>query len=219
MNEIFKEEIAKGWLEIYMDNLLIHSPDLKMHRERTHWVLCILEKNNLYLKLEKCEFEVYEVEYLGMIIWEDQIEMEKSKLARIADWPAPKTVKRIWQFLGFANFYCKFIEYFVEIAKPLKALTRKDIPFTWGQEEQHVYETLKEKFKTMPVLKMPDPLEPFVVKADVSKWASGGVLQQQDLNGDWHPCGFILHSFTETKWNYNVEDWELLAIIQALDMW
>ena len=66
---------------------------------------------------------------------------------------------------------------------------------------------------------MPDTAKPFMVESDASKWATGGVLQQQDDNGDWHPCSFISHSFDQTQRNYEIYDHELLGIVQALETW
>lgn len=66
---------------------------------------------------------------------------------------------------------------------------------------------------------MPDNKKPFIVKTDASKWATGGVCRQQDVNGNWHPCGFISHSFNPAEWNYEIYDRELLSIICALETW
>jgi hypothetical protein len=95
------------------------------------------------LKAEKCKFEVKEVEYLGLIISENKIAMDPTKLAGIHDWPAPMNVKGVQSFLGFGNFYQRFIRYFVEIAQPLNALTKKDQPFEWTAECQEAFDALK----------------------------------------------------------------------------
>ena len=76
---------------------------------------------------------------------------------------------------------------------------------------------LKKKFEEAPVLLMPNPVKPFVIESDASKFATGAVLRQQDDNGDWHPCGYISHSFNATQWNYKIYDRELLGIVQALE--
>ena len=78
---------------------------------------------------------------------------------------------------------------------------------------------MKEAFLRAPVLMMPDPMKPFTVEADASKWAMGAVLKQRDMNGDWHPCGFISKTFDQTQRNYDVGDRELLGIITALETW
>ena len=70
-----------------------------------------------------------------------------------------------------------------------------------------------------PVLYMPDQMKPFILETDASKHASGAVLRQQDSNGDWHPCGYLSKSFTETERNYDIGNRELLAVIRALEEW
>jgi hypothetical protein len=95
------------------------------------------------LKAEKCKFNVKEVEYLGLIISKNKIAMDLTKLAGIRDWPAPMNVKGVRSFLGFGNFYQRFIGHFVEIAQPLNALTKKDQPFEWTTECQEAFNALK----------------------------------------------------------------------------
>ena len=219
MDTIFEEAIQDGWLLVYLDDILIYSSDPDTHRQRTEWVLQKLQDNDLFLKPEKCQFDETSIEYLGLIIRENEIAMDPKKLAGIQQWPTPVTVKGIRQFVGFGNFYRKFIQHFADIARPLHKLTCKNQPFDWTNECEQAFRELKRRFATAPVLQMPDPTQPFTVEADASKWATGAVLKQQDLNGDWHPCGFISHAFTETERNYPIGDRELLAIIRALETW
>jgi RNase H-like domain found in reverse transcriptase len=120
--------------------------------------------------------------------------MDPTKLAGIADWPAPTNVKGVRSFLGFGNFYRRFIGHFAMLARPLNNLTKKDKQFEWTTECQTAFDALKDKFGKTPVLLMPDSSKPFVIESDASKFATGAVLRQKDVNGDWHPCGYISHS-------------------------
>ena len=97
--------IAEGWLIIYMDNLLIYSPDTATHTERTKQVLQCMVELDLHLNLEEYTFAASEVEYLGMIVKPGQLAMDPVKLNGIAYWPTPSKVKDVHSFLGFANFY------------------------------------------------------------------------------------------------------------------
>jgi len=97
--------IAEGWLVIYMDDLLIYSPDSTTHTEGTKQVLQRMTELDLHLKLEKCKFAAEEVEYLGMIVKPRQLAMDPTKLNSIAKWPALTKVKEVHSFLSFANFY------------------------------------------------------------------------------------------------------------------
>jgi hypothetical protein len=219
MDEIFQDMIDEGWMVIYMDDILIFSRNEEEHKMRTLRVLKRLQDNDLFLKPEKCEFDKQEVGFLGLVIRPDIIAMDPTKLAGIQDWKSPVTVKGVRSFLGFGNFYRKFIGRYADIAKPLNELTRKDKKFEWTDECQKAFDGLKAKFLQEPTLQMPDIEKPFVIECDASKWATGAVLKQQDLSGDWHPCGYISHAFTETERNYEIYDRELLAIVKALESW
>ena len=95
MSNSFRDLIAEGWLVIYMDDLLIYSDNDKDHKERTKRILQRMKELDLYLKLEKCSFNVSEVEYLGMIVKPGSLAMDPVKVAGIADWPNPSTVKDV----------------------------------------------------------------------------------------------------------------------------
>src|SRR5262249_27533565 len=125
MNEIFKDKIEEGWLGVYLDDIIITSEDHEKDIEHTLQVLQKCKKHDLYLNLDKCAFGVQECEYLGLIIQEGEITMDPIKLEGITNWPAPITVKRVCSFLGFGNFYCRFIGHYSDIAKPLNELTKK----------------------------------------------------------------------------------------------
>jgi hypothetical protein len=126
MNEIFERQIAEGQVIVYLDDTLIYSETLEEHRATVMEVLEILKANDLYLKPEKCEFEKREVEYLGVIVGDGKIRMDPVKVAGIHEWAKPQTVKDVQSFLGFLNFYRRFIKDFGEHSKPLTRLTRKD---------------------------------------------------------------------------------------------
>ena len=116
MDKIFIMETHERWIIIYMDDILIFSKDRKKLEINTCWVLQKLKDNDLFLNLDKCVFDAEEVEYLGMVIRENQIKMERTKLEGIVNWPTPTTVKQVQSFLGFGNFYRKFIGHYVNIA-------------------------------------------------------------------------------------------------------
>ena len=99
-----------------MDDILIHARTKEELKDRTKQVLERLKNNDLYLKPEKCKFAQREVEFLGMIVTENTIKMDPIKLAGIRDWPTPTTVKQVRSFLGFGNYYRKFISGFAYLA-------------------------------------------------------------------------------------------------------
>ncbi len=123
MNDIFRDLIGEGKVTVYLDDILIFTKDKAEHRRITKLILLRLRENNLFLKAEKCEFEVLETEYLGVIISENSIRMDPVKLAGIAEWPAPTKKRELQSFLGFTNFYRKFIKNYSKVVKALTALT------------------------------------------------------------------------------------------------
>ena len=129
MNHIFADLIAEGKVAVYLDDILIWSNDLASHRKIVHEVLARLAQYDLYLRPEKCEFERSEIEYLGLLIREGQVGMDPGKVKAVADWPTPKNLKDVRGFIGFANFYRRFIKDFSKLACPLHDLTKKEVPF------------------------------------------------------------------------------------------
>jgi Reverse transcriptase (RNA-dependent DNA polymerase)/Aspartyl protease len=123
MDTIFRAEISEGWLAVYMDDMLIYSPDLALHQERTKRVLQKLRDYKLSLKAEKCRFDVQEVDFLGLVIRPGETKMDPVKTKAIAEWPVPQNLKQLQSFLGFLNFYRRFIPSFSHIARPLHSLT------------------------------------------------------------------------------------------------
>ena len=118
MDDIFKDLIEEGIVIIYMDDMFLSAKTKEQLRENTRRVLQRLMENNLYLKPKKCEFCKEKIKWLGMVIQEGKITMDPGKLKGIQDWPAPTTVRQVWGFLGFGNFYRHFIRGFSEVARP-----------------------------------------------------------------------------------------------------
>jgi len=116
MDDYFRDMIDDGWIVIYMDDILIHACTKEDLEERTKKVLQQLKEKDLFLKLEKCKFAQNEVEFLGMLVMKDTIKMDPIKLAGIRDWPTPTTVKQVRSFLGFGNYYRRFISGFAHLA-------------------------------------------------------------------------------------------------------
>ena len=122
-------------------------------------------------------------------------------------------------FLGFVNFYRRFIQDFSKIARPLHASQRKDAKWTWGDEEQRAFDRLKESIISAPVLVHPVLDQPFKLETDSSNYATGAVLSQMGEDGKWHPVGFHSKSLNDVQRNYDIHDKELLAIMDSLSNW
>ena len=211
-----QEGVMGSW---YMDDVLIASRNKKAHQQATHELLEILALNELYLKPKKCVWEQPSVDYLGLILEEGVTRMDPAKVAGIANWPTPKTVKQVRSFLGFCNFYRPFIYQFSHIAKPLNELTKKDTPWSWGTRQQDAFETLRKRITSEPVLKQPQLDQQFEVEVDASGYAVGAVLMQKDETGKRHPVAYFSSTLSEAERNYDIYTLELYAIVRALRHW
>ena len=145
--------------------------------------------------------------------------MDPIKVAGIADWPTPSTVKDIRSFLGFTNFYQHFVPHYSDTTCPLLDLTKKTHPWSWDRSCNNTFTTLKAAFTSQPVLHLPNLSAPFAISTDASKHASGGVLLQRDINNEWRPCTYLSQTFGPAECNYDIYDQELLAVMRALDAW
>ena len=123
----------------------------------------ILRTNHLYLKPEKCLFTQLKVEYLGLILSQGQVTMDPVKVSGVQDWPIPRNVTEVKSFLGFINFYRRFIKDFSHIAKPLNQLTKVNVSWSWMPDglEQSAFDELKQLITSTPILVLPDQTKRF----------------------------------------------------------
>lgn len=217
MNDIFRELILQGKVIVYLDDILIFSEDLDEHRRIVKQVLEILRKHKLTCKPDKCEFEVVETEYLGHIIGHGSVRMDPAKVAGVTDWPVPKSKRDVQQFLGFANFYRRFVKDFSKIAGPMTKLTGQ-AEWAWGPEQQEAFERIKTAMTSAPVLAVPNNEDPFKVECDASKYALGVELAQKQ-DGQWRTIAYLSKSLSPAERNYEIYDREMLAVMTALDEW
>ena len=128
------------------------------------------------------------------------------------------TTSHVQSFLGFANFYRRFIKGFSKIVQPLFALTRKDRPFCWTLVEQFAFLALKFAFMSAPVLH-PGPTKPFKVETNASGFAIGVILSEPNNDGVQHLIAYYSRKFRGPKVNYLIYDKELVAIISVFEEW
>jgi len=126
MNDLFCNLINQGDIAIFIDNILVATDTEEGHNKLVEEVLKRLEENDLFVKLEKCKWKVREVEFLGVVIGPKRVKMQREKVEGVLNWPAPRNVKEVQKFLGFANYYRRFIKDFARIAAPLHMLVRKE---------------------------------------------------------------------------------------------
>jgi len=204
---------------VYLDDVLIYSDSLEQHQKDVAAIIRAIRKQGMKLKPSKCEFHQRETEYLGFIINNEGVKVDPIKTAAIWDWKPPTNKKGIQEFMGFCNFYRRFIEGFSRRAKPLYDRTKKDVKWEWGDKEQAACDELRQKLCSTPVLTYFKPGRPLLVKTDASKYVCSGIFSQHDEDGKWRPIVYRSKTMAPAECNYDVHYNELLAIVQALKEW
>ncbi|KAJ1598354.1 hypothetical protein NDA14_006133 [Ustilago hordei] len=190
INVIFRDIIGV-YVVVYLDDFLIFSDTEEVHVKHVTEVLIRLRSNRLFAKLSKCKFHTKTVEFLGYIFKPMGIEMDPEKVCTVKEWPMPESIHDIQRFLGFANFYQRFIAHFAHIAKPLTSLVK---PIEWFK-----------KFK------LPEEAQQAFHKL-IQAFTSAGVLQHFDYH-------LPTRKMSSAEKNYEIHDKELLAVVACLTQW
>ena len=207
----------------YLDDVLIHSPDVESHLQHMRILFQRLREADLKLKDSKCNYFKTHVQYLGHLVSRKGIKPLPEKLESIERMPASTTPKEIKQFLGFMGYYRKFIPRFADIARPMTNLTKKDVSFEWTLQCQASFEMLKDALITSPILKYPDPNKPYTLFTDASKYAWACVLTQEhehEKDGKVfkinHPITFASGLFKGSQLNWAALTKEAFAIYSSI---
>ena len=218
MNDIFADMLDVCVI-VYLDDILIYSDNMETHQEHVREVLRRLRQNGLFAGAHKCTFHADTVEYLGYILSPMGLSMDPAKVQTIQDWPEPRKVKDVQSFLGFANFYRRFIHEYSDIVIPLTRLTRKDLKWNFTAACREAFEKLKTAFLSAPVLTHWIPDTQMTVETDASDYAIAAILSITLSDGEIHPVAFHSRTLTAPELNYDTHDKELLAIFEAFQKW
>ena len=218
MNDLFRDYLDQ-FVVVYLDDILVFSKRQEDHVEHVRIVLKVLLDNGLYCKFSKCEFHVETVEFLGYVIGKGGVSMNQKKVEVIMNWKVPSSKTEVQSFIGFANYYRRFIREFAKLARPLHQLTKKDTLFIWTDAAQEAFETLKHRFVTAPILIYANPKKQFIVETDASNFAIGCVLSQYGDDNLIHPVAFYSCKLSDTETRWPIHDKELYGIIVAFRQW
>jgi hypothetical protein len=213
MNKVFMEYLDK-FVVVFIDNILIFYKNEEEHGEHLCLVLQKLRENQLYAKLNKCEFWLKEVSFLGHIISEGGIYVDPSKVKDVLSWNTPQNVSDIRSFLHLVRYYKRFIKGFSKISKPMIELLAKGNTFEWTPRCETSFQELKKRLTTAPVLTMPDMEKPFSIYYDASDQGLGCVLMQ-----DSHVVAYASRQLRKHEEKYPTHDLELAAMVHALKIW
>lgn len=218
INHVLREHLDH-FVIAYLDDILVFSKTKEEHVEHVRQVMEELQSAKLLLEPNKCVFHTQEVDFLGYTIKPGQIRMQRKKIEAVLDWATPTTVTEVRAFLGFANFYRRFLKNHSKTILPLTALTKLDEQWNWTEKHQEAFEKVKQQIASDPVLLGADPTKPFEVETDASDYAIGAQLGQRDEDGRLHPVSFMSKKLSGPQLRYTLPDKELMAIVEALKDW
>ena len=211
----------------YLDDTIVHSPDLESHFVALDRVLHAHKKAGLKLQPAKCQLFQAQIDYLGHTVSKEGIAPMKAYIEVVKNWPLPTTRGHVRAFLGKVGYYRRFIKDFAAIAKPLtdKLIldgTTDKQSFTPTEEFKSAFETLRDQLVSAPILAYPrfDSTQPFIVDTDWSQENSaiGGVLSQKQ-NGLERVIAYGGHKLNHAQAHYGPPKGELYAVLYFLERW
>ena len=201
---------------VYIDDVIIFSRSFTQHLHDLDLVFSKLREAKLTLQPTKCNFACKQVKYLGHIINKDGIQVDPDKTQAISTFPIPKCPKQVKSFLGVCNYYRKFIQGYAKLASPLTKLTAKDIQFSWGEEQNYAFQTLKQRLLSAPILVYPDFHKPFIISTDASDQAIGYVLGQRDQHGREQAIAYGGRKLHRDEQKWHISEKEGLSLVEAV---
>ena len=201
---------------VYIDDIIVVGKSFDEHLCNLQAVFERLRQAGLKLHPRKCHLLRHKVTYLGHVVSAQGIAPDLDKTDRVNLWPIPHSAKEVQQFLGLANYYCRFIKDFASLAKPLHRLTEKGREFTWTQESDQAFNTLKQKLTSAPVLALPNWSKSFLLDTDASETGISAVLSQVQDDGSECVIAYASRLLSKQERNYCVTRKELLAVVTFL---
>ncbi|TFY76683.1 hypothetical protein EWM64_g7327, partial [Hericium alpestre] len=229
MNDVLRDYLDK-FVMVYLDDVIIYSPDIRTHVQHVYRVLERLHLHGLVLNETKCSWAKEELLYLGHIITAQGIKPNPDKVKAILTWPTPTTITQVRGFLNIAGYYRRFMGGFAKLASPLYDLLHgspgKGTPVQWSVPTQRAFDEIKRRLTSTPVLSYPEPWKLFVIDSDASGDSIGGVLQQATssfnnnkeedrfrfIEKDLRPIAYESRRLTDTERRYSAQEREMLAI-------
>ncbi len=214
------QDFLNKFCSAYVNNILIFTDELlHQHQNHVQKILLRLQEVGLQIDINKCEFEVKSIKYLGFILKvRKDVQMNSQKMKAIMNWQASKSVKSVQSFIGFTNFYWKFIKNFSNLIMSMMALIQKNTLFKWTEKVNQSFMKLKAMFISASILVSFDHTHMMMMKTDSSGWCIGEILLQL-VNNVWRLCAYYSKKNASAECNYEIYDKEMLIIIQCLKEW
>ena len=199
-----------------MDDVLVFGSTKEEHDARLAQVLKRIANTGVTLNRDKCLFGQERINFLGHVIDKNGISPDPDKLSAILKMKEPTSITEVCHFMGMVNQLGKFSPKIATISQPLRDLSSKQTPWTWGHSQEVAFQAVKDKLTKPPVLALYDPKAPTKVSADASSYGLGAVLLQK-LHEGWRPVAFASRSMSEVEQRYAQIEKEALAYTWATE--
>ncbi|XP_046145704.1 uncharacterized protein K02A2.6-like [Osmia bicornis bicornis] len=203
-------------VSVFIDDIRITAPNDKVHLQRLEQVLTRLGEANIRINTEKSEFFKNSIEYCGYRIDKQGIHKTKTKMDAIDKMPRPRNITELRAFIGFVNYYGRFIENLSSLLSPLYELLSDRVPFKWTKECEKAFLDAKCQFKSNKVLAHFNPQLPLIVATDASSYGVGAILSHKYPDGSERVLQYASQTLSKTQRRYSQIDKEAYAIIFAI---
>lgn len=205
-----------GFCFVYLDDIIVASPDMATHLQHLRQVFTVLQDNGLVINMDKCVFAQSAVDFLGHRVSASSLTPLPGHVDAIRQYPEPQDVKQLQRFLGMVNFYRRFLPGAAGMLRPLTdALAGSSKSLQWSPVMRQAFEDIKAALAGATPLVHPDPAARISLATDASQTHVGGVLQQWQTSG-WAPLAFFSAKLNSAQMKYSTFDRELLAAFLAV---
>ncbi len=218
MNDVLWD-FLNDFCQVYLDDILIYSKMRKKYKDHIKLVLCWLREAELQMNIQKCEFNVEKTVFLEVIVSEQDLCMNSSKMIIIINWTTSINLKEIQSFMKFVNFYRCFIRDFFKLVKLFTQLTRKDTSFVWNEVCIQAFRNLKKQISFASILHHCNLKYQTIFKIDALNYVKDETLSQYDDESVLYLMIFYSKSMILAEINYHIYDKNLLIIIRCFKHW
>ncbi|GBG87245.1 hypothetical protein CBR_g45304 [Chara braunii] len=219
-NFVNKTRVTQGMINfcviVYMDDILVYSETYHGHAQHINWTLGALRDAGFKIALEKSEFFLSEISFLGYVVTRGGLRPDSRKVAAVKEAPVPTSLTQVRAFLGLVSYYRRFIKGFAAIARPLTNLLRKDQPLNWDAECQQAFATLKDALATTPSLIRPDPSKQFILITDWQPEAISAILARKGNDGREHVIEYASRTVPDERRNDSAPQSECYAVVWGI---
>ena len=202
---------------VYLDDVTAYSRTFEEHLQHLEEIFKRIEKAGLKINSDKCHFGAQSLQFLRYIITKDGILPDPDKIKAVKEYSIPQNLTQLRAFLGLASYYRRFIKNFSQTATPLYNLLKKDINYEWTEERQQVFQQLKNRLISAPLLAYPDFDKSFILFTDASLAALGAVIEQMGDDGHQHPIAYASRLTNTAERKYSSTELECVTIVWAIN--